>query len=270
MERLQDRTAIITGGASGIGEATVRLFVAEGARCVIADIQDERGEALAAELGDAAIYQRTDVSHEDDVRAAVARAVAQFGGLDIMFNNAGYVGAPGPIAQVPVAEYDRLNAVLLRGVFLGIKHAAAVMQPQRRGVILSTASIGGFRGGEGTHLYGALKAAVIQLTKSVALELAEDDVRVNCIAPGGVATPLSAAVGDQTIPIDILEKVLAKFQPLHRAGTPQDIARAALWLASDEASFVTGHTLVVDGGYLAGTPWPKQSPTMTRRPDPAP
>lgn len=264
---MKDRVAVITGGASGIGEATVRLFAAEGARCVIADIQDDRGAALAAELGDVVAYHHTDVSREDDVRGAVAFAIERFGGLDVMFNNAGYVGAPGPIAQIPVDEYDRLSAVLLRGVFLGIKHAAAVMQPQRRGVILSTASIGGFRGGEGTHLYGALKAAVIQLTKSAALELAEDSVRVNAIAPGGIATPLSATVGEQVLPLSVIEKALAQFQPLRRAGMPDDIARAALWLASDDASFVTGHTLVVDGGYLAGTPWPKQAPSMTRRPD---
>ena len=266
MGRLQDKVAIVTGGASGIGEATVRLFVAEGARCVIADIQDDKGEALATELGDAAVYARTDVSREDDVRGAVERAVSEFGRLDVMFNNAGYVGAPGPIAQVPVEEYDRLSGVLLRGVFLGIKHAAAVMQPQGSGVILNTASIGAFRGGEGTHLYGALKAAVVQLTKSAALELAEQNVRVNAIAPGGVATPIAESLTGAAIPLDVVRKSLENFQPLRRAGLPEDIARAALWLASEDASFVTGHTLVVDGGYMAGTPWPQQSPLMTRRP----
>jgi NAD(P)-dependent dehydrogenase (short-subunit alcohol dehydrogenase family) len=266
MGRLEERAAIITGGASGIGEATVRAFVREGARVVIADLQNERGEALAAELGDAALFQRTDVSSEDDVRGAVECCVREYGQVDVMFNNAGFVGGPGPIAQIPVEEFDRTLGVLLRGVFLGMKHAAAVMQPRGIGSIISTASIAGIAGGTGTHVYAAAKAAVIQLTRSVALEMAPDGVRVNCIAPGGVATPLTQTFGDQSVPIDVVQKALVSYQPLRRAGLPEDIANAALWLASDEASFVTGHTLVVDGGYTAGTPWHKQSSTLTQRP----
>jgi len=266
--RLEGRTAIITGGASGIGEATVRLFVREGARVVIADIQDDRGTTLAAELGDAAVYQRTDVSDEDAVRAAVQRAVDAFGTLDIMFNNAGFVAGAGPVSQIPVGEFDRALGVLLRGVFLGMKHAAAVMQPRRSGSIISTASIAGITAGSGTHVYSAAKAAVIQLTRSVALELAEDNIRVNCICPGGVATPLTQAVGKQTVPIEAVRQALSDFQPLQRAGAPDDIANAALWLAGDESSFVTGHALVVDGGYTAGVPWRKQSPLFTRGPEP--
>ena len=266
MDRLNGRTAIITGGASGIGEATVRRFVAEGARVVIADVQDDRGEELARELGDVALFQHTDVTNEDDVRAAVERCVREFGELDVMFNNAGFVGGAGPISSIPVEEFDRTIAVLLRGVFLGMKHAAAAMQARGTGSIISTASIAGLTGGTGTHVYAAAKSAVIQLTRSVALEMAASGVRVNCICPGGVATPLVQSVGDQVLPIEVVEKALASYQPLRRAGLPEDIANAALWLASDESSFVTGHALVVDGGYTAGTPWHKQAPSLTQRP----
>jgi NAD(P)-dependent dehydrogenase (short-subunit alcohol dehydrogenase family) len=266
MKRLEGRAAIITGGASGIGEASVRAFVREGARVVIADVQDARGEALTAELGAAAIYKHTDVSDEHAVRACVERCVDAFGRLDVMFNNAGFVGGPGPIAQIPLEEFDRTMAVVLRGVFIGMKHAAAAMQPRGSGVIINTASIAGLAGGTGTHVYAAAKAAVIQLTRSVAIELAESNIRVNAICPGGVATPLTQAVGDQTIPIEVVQKGLARYQPLPRAGLPDDIANAAVWLASDESSFVTGHALVVDGGYTAGARWSKQSPSLTQRP----
>jgi NAD(P)-dependent dehydrogenase (short-subunit alcohol dehydrogenase family) len=266
MKRLEGRAAVITGGASGIGEASVRAFVREGARVVIADIQDERGEALARELGGAARYQRTDVSNEDDVRAAVERCTREFGQIDVMFNNAGFVGGPGPIAELPVDEFDRTVAVLLRGVFLGMKHAAAAMQPRGAGNIISTSSIAGLAGGTGTHVYAAAKAAVIQLTRSVAVELAESNIRVNCICPGGIATPLTQSVGEQRIPLDAVKQGLASYQPMQRAGLPEDIAHAAVWLASDESSFVTGHALVVDGGYTSGTPWRRQPPTLTKRP----
>jgi len=266
MKRLEGRAAVITGGASGIGEASVRAFVLEGTHVVIADIQDERGEALASELGASVVYQRTDVSREDDVRAAVECCVREFGQIDVMFNNAGFVGGSGPIAELPVEEFDRTIAVLLRGVYLGMKHAAATMQPRGAGNIISTSSIAGLAGGTGTHVYAAAKAAVIQLTRSVAVELAESNIRVNCICPGGIATPLTQSVAEQEIPLDVVKKALAAYQPLHRAGLPEDIASAALWLASDESSFVTGHALVVDGGYTAGTPWRRQPPSLTQRP----
>jgi NAD(P)-dependent dehydrogenase (short-subunit alcohol dehydrogenase family) len=270
MSRLEGRAAIITGGASGIGEASVRAFVSEGARVIVADVQDARGEALARDLGDPVVYQHTDVTREDDVRAAVERCVREFGQLDVMFNNAGFVGGAGPIAALAADEFDRTLAVDLRGVYLGMKHAASVMQPRGSGSIISTASIAGIAGGTGTHAYAAAKAAVIQLTRSVALELAESNVRVNCICPGGIATPLTQEFGGQTLPIDVVKKGLTSYQPLRRAGLPEDIASAAVWLASDESSFVTGHALVVDGGYTAGTPWRRQSPALTLRPPDAP
>jgi NAD(P)-dependent dehydrogenase (short-subunit alcohol dehydrogenase family) len=267
MGRLDGKVAVITGGASGIGEATVRLFVEEGARAVIADVQDERGEALAGELVGAA-YQRTDVTSEDDVRGAIGRAVREFGRLDCMFNNAGFLGTVGPIEDIPLDEYERTMAVLLRGVFLGIKHAAPVMKAQGSGVILSTSSIGGLIGGDGPHIYATAKAAVIHLTRSVALELAEDNVRVNCICPGGVLTPLVLlGLPDSAQVREGVKQGLSQYQPLHRAGLPEDIARTALWLASDDASFVTGQAIVVDGGATSGAMWSKQpAPFRTHTP----
>lgn len=267
MTQLTNKSAIITGGASGMGEATVRRFVAEGARVVIADVQDARGHTLADTLGGAAVYQHTDVAEEADVRAAVARAVEEFGSLDIMFNNAGFGGANGPIDEIPVEEYDRTMNVLLRGVFLGMKHAAPIMKRQRSGSIISTASVAGLAGGRGPHIYSAAKAAIINLTRSVALELGEYNVRVNCICPGAIATPLLAGIvgGEEAMPA--LRDLLAGFQPLERSGLPEDIANTALWLSTDDASFITGQAIVVDGGLTAGRKWSQQSEGMrTRRP----
>jgi len=251
--RLVDRSAVITGGASGLGEATARLFVAQGARVLIADVQDDRGSALASELGDGAVYQRTDVSRESDIAAAVDRAVSEFGRLDTMFNNAGIVGAVGPIDETPAEEYDATMSILLRGVFLGMKHAARVMKPQNSGCILCTSSIAGLQGGLGPHVYATAKAALVGLTRNVAAELARWNIRVNCIAPGNMATPMVADVisGD---PDAVVVEPLANVSPIKgRPGLASDIAHAALWLASDDAGYVTGQTLAVDGGLTAGT-----------------
>lgn len=252
MGRLEGSVAVITGGASGMGEATVRRFVDEGARVVIADVQDAKGHAIADKLAGGAVYQRTDVAQEGDVKAAVARALDEFGRLDCMFNNAGFGGATGPIDEIPVDEYDYTMNILLRGVFLGIKHAAAVMKKQQSGSIISTASVAGLSGGRGPHIYSAAKAAVINLTRSVAIELAEQHIRVNCICPGAIATPLIAAASGDPDALDQIRPFIAKFQPIQRSGEGSDIAAAALWLASDESSFVTGHAMVVDGGLTAG------------------
>jgi NAD(P)-dependent dehydrogenase (short-subunit alcohol dehydrogenase family) len=190
----------------------------------------------------------------------IAHAVEKFGRLDCLFNNAGIPGLGGPIADTPIEEFDAVIGVLLRGVFLGIKHAAPVMCQQRSGSIISTASVAGIRTGFASHVYSAAKAAVIQLTKSTARELGESNVRVNCICPGGIATPifgkgfgLATQVADQTV--EPMKMVLETLQPIPRAGIPADIAQAALWLASDESSFVTGHELVVDGGITLGRKW---------------
>lgn len=260
MGRLSGKVAVITGGASGIGEATVRLFVAEGAQVVIADIQDARGQALAAELGVHTAYIHTDVTREDEVQGALAEAVGRFGRLDVLFNNAGVPGPTGPIAETTLADYDLAMNVLLRGVFLGLRHAAPIMTAQRSGSIISTASVAGLETGHAPHIYSAAKAGVIHLTRSVSKELAEQGVRVNCICPGGIATPifgktfgLDDAAADQSV--EKMKALLARSQPIRRAGLPDDIAQAALWLASDDASFVTGHALVVDGGLTYGATW---------------
>jgi len=264
--RLQGRVAVVTGGASGIGEATVRLFASEGARVVIADVQDERGKRLEESLAGRAVYQHTDVVEERDVAAMIARAIEAFGRLDVLFNNAGFGGAVGSIESIPVDEYDRTMNVLMRGVFLGLKHAAGPMRTQGSGSIINTASVAGLRGGYAPHLYAAAKAGVIQLTKTVALELGESGVRVNCICPGGIATPLLAsAFGGTDEAVEMIKPFLATMQPLRRVGLPRDIAQAALFLASDEGSFVNGHALVVDGGLTAGTQWSQQPAPMRER-----
>ena len=260
MGRLSGKIAIITGGASGIGAGTAELFVNEGARVVIADLQDDKGERLAAKLGADACYRRTDVGDEKDVEGVVAHAVKTFGRLDCMFNNAGAVGVSGPIVEIPADGFDATVRVLFRGVFLGIKHAARVMTAQQSGSIISTASVAGLGSGFGPHVYSAAKAAVINLTRSVASELGEMNVRVNCICPGGIATPIfgqsfgvPSQLADQVV--EPVKQVLAGMQPIPRSGVPQDIAEAALWLASDASSFVNGHALVVDGGLTTGRRW---------------
>ncbi len=265
MSRLAGRTAIITGGASGIGAASVRLFVEEGARVLIADMQEGRGEELAKELGDAAAFRRVDVTREADVRGAVEEAAKRWDRLDCMFNNAGFGGALGPIESTSVEEFELTFDVLLKGVFLGIKHAAPLMRRQGQGSIISTASVAGLKTGESPHLYSVAKAAVIHLTRSVALELGEAGIRVNCICPGIVATPLAAGRTDVSdAGLAKLGAALAGAQALGRVGQPEDIARAALWLASDESSWVTGTAQVVDGGAFAGRPWSRQADWITR------
>ena len=263
--RLDGHAAIITGGASGIGAATVRRFVGEGARVLIADTQVEPGEALASELGDAARFRKVDVTREEDVKAAVAECKDNWGRLDCIFNNAGFGGALGPIETTSVEDFDITFDVLVKGVFLGIKHATPVMKAQGGGSIISTASVAGLKTGESPHLYSVAKAAVIHLTKSVALELGEHDIRVNCICPGIVATPLAAGKpGASDEQLERMAAGLKKAQAIGRIGRPEDIANAALWLASEEAAWVTGTAQVVDGGANAGRPWARQADWIKR------
>ena len=254
MGRLEGKVAVITGAGSGFGAATAKRFVEEGALVVLGDIQEAAGAAVAQPLGDAAVFQRCNVTSEDDVAALVDRAVSQFGHLDVMFNNAGIVGAVGPIDQMPGDEWRATLDVLLNGVFYGAKHAARVMKPRNTGSIISTASTAGILGGLGPHAYCAAKHAVVGLTKNLAAELCHYGIRANAIAPAGMATAMVAQVitGDHT-DINATTAALAAGSPIKgRAGTAEDVANAALWLASDEAGYTTGHTLTTDAGTTTG------------------
>jgi NAD(P)-dependent dehydrogenase (short-subunit alcohol dehydrogenase family) len=253
--RLDGRVAAITGGASGLGAATARRFIEEGARVVLGDIQDVVGAQMAAELGASAIYRHCDVTVEADVAALVDAAVSEYGGLDVMMNNAGVVGARGPISQTPAEEFARTIEVHLIGTFHGLKHAARVMQPQQSGSIISLASSAGVQGGLGPHAYAAAKHGIVGLTKNVAAELCRDGIRVNCIAPGTTATPMVAMARlDNHEAVDEAIAELARQSPIKdRPGLPIDIANAALYLASDESGNTNGHCLVVDGGLTTGS-----------------
>ena len=260
MSRLAGKVAIITGGASGIGRGAVEVFVREGARVVAADIQDDKGARLAEEFGPSVSYVRADVGEEREVEALVAETVKRHGRVDCMFNNAGLGGVGGSITETPFDEAEAAFRVLFWGVVFGMKHAGRVMREQKSGSILSTASVAGVGTGLGPHIYSAAKAAVIHLTRSAAKELGESNVRVNCICPGGIATPifgkafgLGTQAADQTV--ETMKGILAHAQPIPRSGLPEDIANAALFLASDEASFINGHALVVDGGMTHGRLW---------------
>jgi NAD(P)-dependent dehydrogenase (short-subunit alcohol dehydrogenase family) len=260
--RLYGKVALITGAASGIGEATARLFIGEGARVLMGDIQDDIGRRLAAELGSDSVYLHTDVSREPDVKAAVDQAVRTWGRLDCMVNNAGYGGVAGTIDAISVEGFDATLGVLLRGAFLGMKYAAPVMKQQKSGSIINMGSTTGMRVVDGNHIYSAAKAAIAHLTRSVAMELGEEGIRVNCICPGFIVTPLfgkefglSAEEAASEKTKEALKKVFAGFQPINRAGLPEDVAKAALWLASDDSTFVNGHLLVVDGGMANGRKW---------------
>jgi NAD(P)-dependent dehydrogenase (short-subunit alcohol dehydrogenase family) len=255
-EQMAGKVVVVTGGASGIGEATARLMSSEGAHVVVADIQDAAGAKVADELPSAGRYIHCDVTREDDIAAAIDFGVEQFGSVDCVFNNAGIIGALGPVDEMPVEDYDYTMSVLLRSVFLGIKHAARVMKPRRSGVILSTASISGIRGG-GQIPYSTAKTAVIGITRAAAAELASFSIRVNAIAPGKMVTPLNAYLRDQEITdmpraLEHLSETIPTPLP-GRPGTAEDVAGAALWLASDAAGFMSGHTLVIDGGLTTGT-----------------
>ena len=248
-DRLSGKVAVITGGASGIGEATARRFVEEGARVVVADLQVEAGRTVAEGLGEAGRFIACDVTVEDHVAAAVAMAVDTWGRLDVMFNNAGIVGAIGPIAETSTGAWLKTMDVLLNSVFYGSKHAARVMIPQRSGAIIATTSIAGVIGGLGPHAYTTAKTAVVGLTKSLASELNQYTIRVNAIAPGTIPTALTAqAITGDRANVGAVAEHARLTNGMGLASDPMDIANAALYLASDEARLVNGHTLVVDAG----------------------
>lgn len=258
MGRLDGKRAVITGAASGIGEGTARLFAAEGASVVLADRDERRGKRVADELGERCRFVATDVASEGDVDRAVATAVEAFGGLDVMFNNAGVPGSAGGIEDIDVATWDRTVAVHLRGVFLGIRAAARVMRPQGHGSIINTSSVAASRANYAGHDYSACKAAISHLTVTTANELGEHGVRVNAICPGAVVTAIyGRAAGldsdEAQRTIGFMSAALNDSAPIRRAGQPVDIAEAVLWLANDASSYVTGQAIAVDGGLLTGT-----------------
>ncbi len=250
--RLDGKVAVITGGANGIGRATVLRFLEEGARVVLADLNEATAKetidlATAAGHSDRVRFIRSDVVEEAQVEAAVALATSAFGRLDCMFNNAGVGGAFGPITHISAADWDYSFAVLVRGVFFGIKYATRILKAQGQGgSIINTASVAGLGGGDAPQAYSAAKAAVINLSRAVAIELATDKIRVNAICPGGILTALLHR-GDP----DSIQPFLDKAQPWPEAGLPSDIAAAAAFLASDDARFMTGAAMVVDGGLTA-------------------
>jgi NAD(P)-dependent dehydrogenase (short-subunit alcohol dehydrogenase family) len=260
-QELSGKVAIVTGGAGGIGRASIELFAREGARVVIADVDTTAGEKLAAALGDNAVFRRTDVSKADDLKALVDLAVETFGGLHIMFNNAGISGAQYPrFLDDDLADFQRVIGINLFGVMCGSRYAGLHMAKNGGGVIINNASIAGILPGHALMSYRATKAAIIQFSKSIAIDLAEYGIRVNCLAPGHIRTSLTA-FSTPGMTAEQVEKVkqavspaMDSNQPLKRHGKPEDVAQAALFLCSARAAQVTGVLLPVDGGITAGDP----------------
>ena len=253
---LDGKVAAITGGAAGMGLATARLFLEQGAKVVVGDLQEGEMGALAARFGDAVSYLRTDVLFEGDVEALVAHAVQTYGGLDVLFNNAGYGGTIAELDQLKMESVDRTIGVLLKGVIHGYKHGVAAMKARGGGSIISTASVAGLTGGGGPVIYSVCKAGVIHLAKCAAIELAPHGIRSNAICPGAIRTQLlSRAYGiskEEAEPFRaFLAERAAAGHPIPRIGEPDDIAQTALFLASPAAKFITGQAIAVDGGYSA-------------------
>lgn len=276
--RFDGKVALITGAASGIGAATARRFASEGARVIIADINEAGARKVAEEIGPAAVAVSADVSEPKEVEAMIGVAVEAFGRLDVLHNNATLMEV-GPIAKLTVEGWNRTLAVNLTGAFLGMKLALPVMRKQGGGAIISTASISGLAGDYGLAAYNAAKAGLINLTRSAALEFARYQIRVNCICPGAIDTPLlgsllgtnepvphwiAAGAAGQSVPSAEqrrrFRERLEKAHPLGRLGTPEEIAAVACFLASDDASFITGAAIVADGGMIAwtGIPSPRE------------
>ena len=251
---MSGKVAIVTGATSGIGERIAEVFVEEGAKVVAAARREAEGAALERRLG--VSFIRTDVAREDDVKAMVAQALERFGRVDCLVNNA---GAPLPmvgVADIDLATFDTVFAVNVRGVLLGMKHVAPIMVRQNSGSIVNVGSIAGLRGGASGHVYSASKGAVIALARSVAAELGKKGIRVNSISPGAIVTGIFAkgagVEGSKADKVtDLVKDLFAAVQPIPRAGLPEDVARAALFLASDGSSFINGQDIVVDGGLTA-------------------
>ena len=254
MGRLDGKVAVITGAASGIGRGTALCLAKEGAAVVAVDLNSQGGEQVVSEIaatGGRAVFQHTDVSSEPEIKSAVERAVKEYGRLDIMFNNAGLVGAVGPIEAVTADDWDRTIAVLLRSVFLGIKYAVEPMRKAGGGSIISTSSVASFLPSAYGAAYAAAKGAVISLTRAAALQLGRVKIRVNCICPGAINTPIWGALPGFSDPAAVAQ-LLDDAQTIPRVGRPQDIASMVLFLASDESEWVTGQAMIVDGGLTVG------------------
>jgi NAD(P)-dependent dehydrogenase (short-subunit alcohol dehydrogenase family) len=256
--RLAGKVALITGGCSGIGLGTVELFVAEGACVVAADVQDAKGAMLERRFPETVRYIHGDVTLEAEIAAACALAAGAFGGLDILFNNAGHAGLPGGVETITADGWDEVFALLVRGPALGMKHALPLMRARGGGSIINTASIAGLQAGWGPLAYSAAKAAVIHLSRCAAAELSPQKIRVNAICPGLIATSIfGTALGMARDGADQMAALIAQnasiAQPIPKSGLPEDIAAAALYLASDDSRFVTGTHIVVDGGITIGS-----------------
>lgn len=255
--RLEGKVAVITGAASGIGRGTVDLFVKEGAQVIAADIQDDKGARIEEDHKGNARYVRCDVSQEGDIEAAIAAATKHFGKLDFVFNNAGTGGARDAANSATAEGFDDVMHLHVRAALFGIKYAAPAMRANGGGSILSTGSIAGLRAGMGPILYSIAKAAIVHMTKVTALQLASDNIRVNCVCPGLIATNIFAQgmgipsqIGETRL--DAIADAAKNSQPIRRGGRPRDIAEAALYFASDGSDWVTGQALAVDGGITLG------------------
>jgi NAD(P)-dependent dehydrogenase (short-subunit alcohol dehydrogenase family) len=253
MGKLEGKVAVITGAASGMGRATAIRFAKEGAAVIVADLNSQAGEETIAEIaagGGRAVFQHTDVSSDRELKALFDRALKEYGRLDITYNNAGIGGATGKLSDISAEDWDKTFVILTRAVFLGIKYSIEPMRKAGGGSIISTSSVGGLRPAAGLHAYCAAKAAVVSITQSAAIELGHDRIRVNCICPGGIVTPLvyrGMRGGEEEA-----RRNMARGQPIPRAGKPEDIAAMATFLASDDAEWITGTAMVVDGGMNTG------------------
>ena len=261
MGTLTGKVALVTGGTSGIGERMAEIFIEEDAKVVVAARREAEGVALERRLGSCLSFIRTDVAEEAQVKTMINHAVGRFGGLDCLINNAAVPSPMVGVADTDIENFDQVMAVNVRGVILGMKYAAPIMLRQGTGSIINIASLSGLRAGWAAHTYCASKGAVAQLTRSVAAELGEKGIRVNSISPGGIATGIfgknagvDGSKADQIL--DVVKDLFATLQPIPRSGLTDDIARAAVFLASDASSFINGHDLVVDGGNsIVGRGW---------------
>ncbi|HEY1828162.1 MAG TPA: SDR family oxidoreductase [Acidimicrobiales bacterium] len=244
-EELAGKVAIVTGGANGIGAATVSKFVEEGAQVVIADLDDAAGQAFAASLGDAAAFCHVDVSDADQVQALIDFTAERFGGLDVMFNNAGVATALTRFLHDDLADFERVMRINVLGVMLGSQRAARYMKEHGGGSIINCASIAGIQAGSGLAIYRSSKAAVIHLTRTIAVDLAQYMIRVNAIAPGQIQTDMTSYD---------MDAVTTFTQPLPRQGQSEDVANTVVYLASDRSAQVTGILIPIDGGTTAGAP----------------